>query len=123
RELLRGWIRHHRDDATDDAAIEEAPQVNLDLRDERRGIDVTPLVRALALPADTLIAPLRVTWLPSQEAINSGPRVRDLIFGDPRHPGTRRARKILKEAPERMHLLCGEPDTVANLRARFGQGH
>jgi glycerol-3-phosphate O-acyltransferase len=117
-ELLSGWIHRHRD--TTAAA---APQVNLDLRDEHRAIDSTPLLTALQLPADTLIIPLRVTWLPSAEAINSGPRVRDLILGDPRHPSARRARRILREAPERMHLLRGAPDTVANLRARFEQGH
>ena len=118
RELLSGWIQRHRN-----ATSAEAPQVNLDLRDEQRALDSTPLLTVLALPADTLIIPLRVTWLPSAEAINSGPRVRDLILGDPRHPGIRRARRILKEAPERMHLLRGAPDTVANLRARFEQGH
>jgi glycerol-3-phosphate O-acyltransferase len=118
RELLSAWIHHHRA-----AAVTAAPQVNLDLRDEHRAIDSTPLLAALQLPADTLITPLRVTWLPSEEAINSGPRVRDLILGDPRHPSARRARKILEEAPERMHLLRGAPDTVANLRARFEQGH
>ncbi len=69
------------------------------------------------------MAPLRVAWLPSQEAINSGPRLRDLLFGDPRHPGAWRGRRILNNSPERMHLLLGEPDTVANLRARFGRVH
>ena len=54
---------------------------------------------ALALPADTLVAPLRVAWLPSQEAIDSGPRLRDLVFGDPRHPGASRGRKILDKHP------------------------
>lgn len=118
QELLRGWIHHHGEGE----AI-QVPQVELDLRNEQREIDSTPLVAALDLPNDTLVTPLRVTWMPSQEAINSGPRLRDLVFGDPRHPNARRARKILREAPERMHLLRGEPDTVANLRARFDHVH
>ncbi len=78
---------------------------------------------ALALPADTLVAPLRVAWLPSQEDIDSGPRLRDLFFGDPRHPSARRGRRIFREAPERMRLIAGEPDSVANLRQRFEQHH
>ena len=78
---------------------------------------------ALALPADTLVAPLRVAWLPSQEDIDSGPRLRDLFFGDPRHPTARRGRRIFREAPERMRLIAGEPDSVANLRQRFEQHH
>ncbi|CAA0116733.1 Glycerol-3-phosphate acyltransferase [Halioglobus japonicus] len=118
RELLRDWIRHHANSSAADA-----PQVELDLRNEENGIDSAPLVSALDLPPQTLVTPLRVTWLPSEEAINSGPRLRDLLFGDPRHPNVSRARKILKDAPERMHLLRGEPDTVANLRARFEHVH
>ncbi|MCB1704264.1 MAG: glycerol-3-phosphate 1-O-acyltransferase [Halioglobus sp.] len=118
QDLLRGWIRHHGE-----GEAAQVPQVELDLRNEQQGIDSTPLVAALDLPDDTLVTPLRVTWLPSQEAINSGPRLRDLVFGDPRHPTARRARKILQNAPERMHLLRGEPDTVANLRARFDHVH
>ena len=118
RELLRGWIRHHGDSAVADVA-----QVELDLRNEENGIDSAPLVTALDLPPDTLVTPLRVTWLPSEAAINSGPRLRDLVFGDPRHPNASRARKILQKAPERMHLLRGEPDTVANLHARFEHVH
>ncbi|MCB1690781.1 MAG: glycerol-3-phosphate 1-O-acyltransferase [Halioglobus sp.] len=114
QELLRNWIRHHNE-----GAIADIPHVNLDLRDEQHGINSAPLVSALNVPADTLVIPLRVTWLPSQEAINSGPRLRDLIFGDPRHPSAARARRILGQAPDRMQLLCGKPDTVANLRQRF----
>ena len=78
---------------------------------------------ALALPADTLVAPLRVAWLPSREDIDSGPRLRNLLFGDPRHPSARRARRIFSETPERMRLIAGAPDSVANLRQRFEQHH
>jgi glycerol-3-phosphate O-acyltransferase len=118
--ILRGWIQHHAQGAD---KLLQASQVCLDLGDDRRGIDSTSLVMALALPADTLVAPLRVAWLPSQEAINSGPRLRDLLFGDPRHPGAWRGRRIVEKSPDRMHLLMGEPDTVANLRVRFGHMH
>ena len=87
QELLRNWIRHHNE-----GAIADIPHVNLDLRDEQHGINSAPLVSALNVPADTLVIPLRVTWLPSQEAINSGPRLRDMFYGDPRDPCAARAR-------------------------------
>lgn len=118
QEILRDWIRHYGEDAS-----AEIPQVNLDLRDEKNAIDSAPLVAALDLPEDTLVTPLRVTWLPPEDVINSGPRLRDLVFGDPRHPKAGRARKILREEPERMQLLRGKPDTVANLSARFEHIH
>ncbi len=120
QELLKQWIHHHTDSGSEEF---HAPQVRLDLGDDRKGIDSDALVMALALPGDTLIAPLRVAWQPSAEDINSGPRLRNLVFGDPRHPNARRGRKIISQSPERMHLIAGLPDTVANLRRRFEHHH
>ena len=114
RDLLKGWIESHKQHRG--AA---AKTVCIDLRDDHRSIDSALLVKALALPVDAVVAPLRIAWLPSQESIHSGPRMRDLIFGDPRHPSPRRGRKILRTAPQRMHLLSGKPDSVTNLYARF----
>jgi glycerol-3-phosphate O-acyltransferase len=118
QDLLKGWIEHHRE-----SGGTAAQTVCVDLSDDHRSIDSVLLVNALTLPIDTVVAPLRIAWLPSQESIHSGPRLRDLIFGDPRHPNPRRGRKILKTAPQRMHLLSGKPDSVANLRARFELHH
>lgn len=114
QELLQGWIDHYKQ--VDGTGLQT---VCIDLNDDHRNINSGLLINVLTLPSDTLIAPLRIAWLPSPESIRSGPRLRDLIFGDPRHPSPRRGRKILKEAPHRMHLLSGKPDSVANLQARF----
>ncbi len=120
QEILKQWIHHHTDSGSDEF---HAPQVCLDLGDDRRGINSDALVMALALPDDTLVAPLRVAWQPTREAIDSGPRLRDLLFGDPRHPGPRQGRRIISQSPERVHLLAGLPDTVASLRQRFERHH
>ena len=120
RDLLRQWIHHHRASGSEEF---EAPQVCLQLGDDRKTIDTSQLIVALALPADTLVAPLRVAWLPSQEDIDSGPRLRNLFFGDPRHPGAGRGRRIFNESPARMRLIAGSPDSVANLRERFELHH
>ena len=120
QDILKQWIHHHTKSGSDEF---HAPQVTLDLGDDRKGIDSAQLVMALALPPTTLIAPLRIAWLPSQAAINSGPRLRDLIFGDPRHPSARRGRNIIEQEPQRMHLIAGIPDSVANLRERFEHNH
>jgi glycerol-3-phosphate O-acyltransferase len=118
--ILKGWIHHHSPSRSD---AFNAPQVCLDLGEDRKGFDTAQLVRSLALPPDTVIAPLRVAWLPSKQDINSGPRVRNLLFGDPRRPSARRARKILRQAPERMHLIAGAPDSMNNLSQRFEHHH
>ena len=83
RDLLRQWIHHHRASGSEEF---EAPQVCLELGDDRKTIDTAQLIVALALPPDTLVAPLRVAWLPSQEDIDSGPGLRNLFFGGPRRP-------------------------------------
>jgi glycerol-3-phosphate O-acyltransferase len=119
-DLLKQWIHHHRTSGSEEF---DAPQVCVALGDDRKTIDSAQLVIALALPADTLVAPLRIAWLPTAEDIDAGPRLRNLLFGDPRHPKANRARKILAEAPQRMHLLAGAPDSVANLRIRFEHHH
>ena len=100
-ELLNGLLQHH---LVGDQRVGELQQACLNLADNLEGIDSTPLFAAVELPPDTLVAPLRIAWLPSEDAINSGPRLRDLVFGDPRHPGARRGRKILETAPQRMRI-------------------
>lgn len=111
RDILQQWIDHHGGTS--------APHVALDLGDDRKGIDVSRLQGQLDLAPETRIAPLRITWLPTEEAINSGPRLRDLVFGDPRRPSPKQARKILNRSPGRVHLIKGAPDTLENLRARY----
>jgi glycerol-3-phosphate O-acyltransferase len=116
-QVLDGWIRHH---AREHGIA--ATQVRLDLSDDR-AIDTSSLLTALALPDTTVVAPLRMAWIPSRKDLESGPRLRDLIFDDPRRPSVSRGRKILRKSPERAHLLTGEPDSIANLRIRFAQQH
>ncbi|GAB3291656.1 glycerol-3-phosphate 1-O-acyltransferase [Parahaliea aestuarii] len=113
-DLLRMWISNDAGSAATDAT-----QVTLSLADDRKGIDASALLPELDAPDNTIIAPLRVAWTLSREVIESGPRLRDLLFGDPRQPNARRARNILANHPERMHLIAGQPDTLANLRCRY----
>ena len=113
-ETLQQWVAQH-------ARQEERQyrQVTVNLADDRDGIDSAPLVTDLAMAGETIVAPLRITWLPSEEVINSGPRLRDFLFGDPRRPNAKRGQEILNRSPSRMHLIAGEPDSLDNLRGRY----
>jgi glycerol-3-phosphate O-acyltransferase len=77
------------------------------------------LARALSVPTDTLIVPLRVVWMTSVDAKNSTPRIRDLLWGNPRRPGPGRARRMLKKNPELAQCIAAEPATLVDLRGRF----
>ena len=114
-QLLQRWIQQHALAEGD----RECNQLTLDLGDDRRGIDTRELRERLSLPDEVTIAPLRVAWTPPLAAINAGPQLRDLVLGDPRRPSARRARRIAEQEPERMHLVCGEPDSLGNLRQRY----
>ena len=117
QSILEQWIARFA------PAKSTAEQIVLALGDDRKGIDSTFLVTALATPDSAIVAPLRITWLPPQSVIDSGPRLRDFLFGDPRRPNAQRGHDILEENPERMHLIAGKPDSLANLRDRFAQQH
>nr|WP_210425324.1 glycerol-3-phosphate 1-O-acyltransferase [Spongiibacter thalassae] len=112
--LLKEWIDQY-------AMGRSYRQVRLDLSDDREGIDISELLQTLSLPPQTLYCPLRIAWLPSNNAIHSGPRIRDFVFGDPRRPSARRCRRILRKMPERVHPIIGKPDSLESLRARFSR--
>ena len=75
----------------------------------------------LELPGDTAVLPLRVVWRSSLEEKSTRPRARDLLFGNPRRPKATRARRILRQHPERVVCVAGEPATLAELETRFRQ--
>lgn len=112
QELLNNWIKAH-------SSVQSGQVVSIDLGDDTKPINSAELYQALSLPAETIVAPLRVAWTHAQADENASPRLRHLLLGDPRRPSARRAGQILKDAPERMHLVRGAPDTLANLQRRF----
>ena len=124
RQLLVDWIETHRPPGA------EAKVVHLSLGDDRKPLEVTPLLNAIASGSDTLVAPLRVAWTPSDRAYAAGPRLIDLLQGPERRPGPLRARYILRRHPERVHLVRGSPDGTGTMAQRFSgkynldaQGH
>ena len=94
---------------------------------ERPAIDLGPPGRPGApLPSSVLgdeelrLVPVRVVWLPDEDAGRAA-RLTGLIPGhDPYRPSERQQRRILARQPDRVRLLVGEPATVAELRRRWG---
>ena len=117
QNILEQWIAHQP------PAQSTSEQIVVALGDDRKGINSTFLEAALSTTDDAVVAPLRIAWLPPESVINSGPRLRDFIFGDPRRPNAGRGRKILAQSPDRMHLIVGKPDSLINLRSRFAHQH
>ncbi len=82
-------------------------------------IPTEELHRALDVPEETLVAPVRVVWKTSFDDLKRKPRWRDLLRGNPRRPNQRKAQLWLDEDVTRARCILGEPATVKDLRQRY----
>lgn len=74
------------------------------------------------LDDETVIAPVRVAWLPRER--NGQRRVRwaDVAaLSNPRHPPARAQARIARREPDRAVVVVAEPATVGDLRRRYGR--
>ncbi|MFK7828334.1 MAG: glycerol-3-phosphate 1-O-acyltransferase [Congregibacter sp.] len=111
---LRRMLDEHSIDAEMHACV-------LPIASDPENPPVHKLLPLLDLPGDTLVLPLRVVWKTSLQEKSTRPRPRDLLFGNPRRPGPWRARRILRQQPERAIPVAGATATLDNLRERLVQ--
>ncbi|NND66198.1 MAG: glycerol-3-phosphate 1-O-acyltransferase [Halioglobus sp.] len=79
------------------------------------------LLDVIDSPDETLFVPLRVVWKTSIDAKTGAPRIRDLLWGNPRRPNAARARRTLQAHPERVETIAAEPATLGDMRQRYEQ--
>jgi glycerol-3-phosphate O-acyltransferase len=108
--LLREWVQKERSPDETNAQPFAVPILQSEKPDR--------LSHALSAPDDTLIAPVRVVWLPPEKAKET-PRLRDLLLGDRRRPGKIMAKYIHRRHPERIGYVVGKPATIKGLRQGF----
>jgi len=101
KQLLEQWLEKHRPPSGNSTIV------TLALGGDQSSVDSRPLIERLQVDDQTILAPLRMAWMPSREALDSGPRVRDFLFGDPRRPGQARARAIWRKNPEQVACIAG----------------
>ncbi|MDJ0749372.1 MAG: glycerol-3-phosphate 1-O-acyltransferase [Woeseiaceae bacterium] len=118
RTLLEQWCDSTREAAG--AMATEASRATLSILFGKKGrVDVGDLPRFLDGPGDMRVVPLRVVWLPPESRRRPGPRMRDLITGDPRHPRAWVANAILRVDPNRARCVKGASATLGELRATY----
>ncbi len=95
--------------------------VSLPLSDERAKLRLGTLGEKLKENPDTLVVPVRIAWrIPNFEK-SRAVKMRHVIFGDPRNPGSFRAQSILLRNKRRAHCLAGQPATIGELEQRFAE--
>ncbi|MET0252311.1 MAG: glycerol-3-phosphate 1-O-acyltransferase [Novosphingobium sp.] len=113
REMLREWLTE-RGTSPDDALFYQQPE------DQATS---PALVEALAAKAgmsdDTLLAPIRVAWLPRSKDGERALRLRDLVrINDPRQPSENRKRRR-RQNPGRWRIIEAEPARLGELKDRW----
>lgn len=94
-------------------------RVVLPVRRDPENPPTATLKPLLSLDDNSFVLPLRVVWRTSLEDKDIKPRWRDLLFGNPRRPGPARARRVLKQHPERAVCIAGHPASLHELRERM----
>ena len=95
--------------------------VSLPISDERAKLRLDRLAEKLKDNPDTLVVPVRIAWrIPNFEK-SRAVKMRHVIFGDPRNPGSFRARSILLRDKRRAHCLTGQPATIGELEQSFAE--
>ncbi|MDX1735984.1 MAG: glycerol-3-phosphate acyltransferase, partial [Halioglobus sp.] len=114
--LLRDWV-----DGNNPASAGQAQTVVVPIVRDPENIPGGALLAAVDAPEDTLFVPLRVVWKSSVDAKTGSPRLRDLIWGNPRRPNATRAGRILRSHPERVETIAAEPATLGEMKQRYLQ--
>lgn len=99
----------------------ELSWVSLPISDERAKLRLGRLAEKLKENPDTLVVPVRIAWrIPNFEK-SRAVKMRHVIFGDPRNPGSFRARSILLRNKRRAQCLTGQPATIGELEQSFAE--
>lgn len=116
QQMLESWLKEHGETRETQGQVR---QVVIPISASPKRIPTEGVSAALDMPPDTLIVPLRVVWLTSLDTKDTTPRFRDLLFGNPRHPGRRKARRILEKQPGRAEYVAAAPATLEELENRL----
>ncbi|MEM9173390.1 MAG: 1-acyl-sn-glycerol-3-phosphate acyltransferase, partial [Pseudomonadota bacterium] len=114
--LLLRWLGDQKADANT-----QMQTVTLAIGKDPDNLETGVLETELDARDDTLVLPVRVVWQDRRTDPRATPRLLDLLKGDPRRPGLRRARKLLQQDPANAQCVQGAPATIGELRAQFAE--
>ena len=117
-DLLLDWLERTRVIAGFEGQVHT---VVVPIVEDPENIPSEALSEALGMPAEAMIAPVRVMWRSRLDQLSNKPRIRDLLSGNPRRPGVKRAQRLLNSDPSSATCIVGTPASLADLSERFEQ--
>src|SRR5690554_3196076 len=118
RRYLLDWLHSYLAESGIDLPVN---WVSLPISDERAPLRLKDLAQKLDDGPEVLVVPVRIAWRIPDFEEGRGMKMRHALFGDPRTPGSFRARTILLRDKRRAHCLTGSPATIGELRERFNR--
>lgn len=116
RRYLLDWLHAS---LAEDGADQPVNWISLPISDERALLRLKGLAQKLDADPDVLVIPVRIAWRIPDFEKGRAMKKRHALFGDPRTPGSFRARTILLRNKRRAQCLTGSPATIGELRERF----
>ncbi len=116
RKYLLDWLHTSLAEGGPGAEIN---WISLPISEERARLRLDKLSQKLKDDPDTLVVPVRIAWRIPNFQKSRALKMRHILFGDPRNPGSFRARMILLRDRRRAHCLTGKPATIAELAHRY----
>ncbi len=117
-KLLLDWLNVTKTRAEYEGAVSHCV---VPIAHDPENIPTEGLQMALEVPEDTLVVPIRVAWNTALDDLNRKPRWRDLLRGNPRRPSQRKAQALLEQDTSSALCISGNPATVGDLTARYGE--
>ena len=114
--LLLDWVNANQVNDTRDKVVNYCV---VPIANDLENIPTDQLERALQVPPETLLVPLRVVWKTNLDKPNNKPRLSDLLRGNPRRPSQKKAKRILNNDPSRALCIMGKPADLADLTERY----
>lgn len=115
RQVVERWIAQTRPAGTPAEAV---TLLKVPARIDEARAFAAQLKTHLETPA-TVLAPVRVAWLPREEGGERIARLSDLVLlRDPRHPREKAQQRITQIEPERCRIVAGMPASIGDLDAR-----
>ncbi len=114
RDLLHRWVEANRPavDRSHEVVVADAAQARA----------LRPAGWVLDPRRAATVVPARVAWSPGHLE-RSGPRVRDLVLGDPHNPNGAAARYYARRHPHRARTTTAPAAAVADLAERYERSH
>lgn len=113
QRTLKSWIRQHQGERNEPIIL------CLDLADDRKALQTAGLAHAIQKNPHAVIAPVRLSWLPTRQSPRSGPRLNDLLRAGDSRPPSWLAHQVARLNPSRIHLTIGEPGHCEDMGERF----